>query len=85
MASEDGGTTTVLLDADGRPTDDPARAVRGETTEYDADGRPIGKTSFFLQEGEIRWLPIGELPFLLWVLAAFVVIWFVIALVLRAT
>jgi hypothetical protein len=85
-ATESAATsTTLLLDAEGRPTDDPALAVRGETIEYDAQGRPIGKTSFFLQEGELRWLPIGELPFLLWVLAIFVVIWFAIAIVLRAT
>ena len=85
-ASESAATsTTLLLDAEGRPTEDPALAVRGETIEYDAAGRPVGKTSFFLKEGELRGLPIGELPFLLWVLAIFIVIWLALAIVLRAT
>jgi hypothetical protein len=32
---------TILYDADGKPTDDEALAVRGETVEVDADGNVV--------------------------------------------
>jgi hypothetical protein len=34
---------TVLIDADGNPTDDASRAVRGEIVEFDAEGNIIGR------------------------------------------
>jgi hypothetical protein len=72
----------VYVDAEGRPTDDPAGAVRGELVEYDTDGRPAGRARFFLDRGELPWLPVSEPAFLLWVLAALFVIWLGIGLFL---
>jgi hypothetical protein len=69
-------------DADGRPTDDPAAAVRGEMVEHDAGGQVRRRTRFFLTEEEIPWLPVGEAAFLVWVLAVLVLIWAVIGLIL---
>jgi hypothetical protein len=37
---------------------------------------------FFLDKGEIPWLPVSEPAFLLWVLIALMVIWLVIGVVL---
>jgi hypothetical protein len=72
----------AYTDADGRATNDPAAAVRGEIVEYDAHGAPRRRTRFFLGERELPWLPIGEPAFLLWVLVVLMVIWLVIGLVL---
>jgi hypothetical protein len=74
----------VYLDADGRPTDDSAKAVRGEVVEYDAHGRPARRARFFLDRSELPWLPVSEPAFLLWVLAALFVIWLAIGLFLLA-
>jgi hypothetical protein len=68
------------VDADGRPTDDPARAVRGEVLEYDAHPEPARRTRFFLTRSELPWLPVTEAAFLLWVLALLVIVWVAIAL-----
>ncbi len=70
------------VDAEGHPTDDPVNAVQGEVLEYDADGRPAGRARFFLDRDELPWLPVSEPAFLLWVLAALVVIWLGIGLFL---
>ena len=75
--------STTYVDADGRPTDDPEAAVGGEIAEYDVHGRLFRRTRFFLTQRELPWLPVGELAFLLWVLAALMVIWLVVGLVLR--
>jgi len=73
----------AYTDADGRATDDPAVAVRGEITEYDAHGEPRRLTRFFLHEQEApSWLPFSEAAFLLWVLIALVVAWLVVGLIL---
>jgi hypothetical protein len=72
----------VFVDADGRPTDDSAKAVRGEVLEYDAGGRPERRTRFFLDRSELPWLPVSEPAFLLWVLAALVLVWVGIGLML---
>jgi YD repeat-containing protein len=77
--------TAAYVDAEGRPTDDPEAAVRGEIVEYDAHGRLRRRTRFFLAEREIPWLPVSEPAFLLWVLAALMVIWLAIGLVLGLT
>jgi hypothetical protein len=74
---------TVYYDADGRTTEDPARAVAGEIAEYGPHGRRLRRTRFFLSRSELPWLPFGEAAFLLWALAALLVIWASIGLVLR--
>jgi hypothetical protein len=75
--------TVEYVDADGRPTDDPEAAVRGEVAEYDAHGRLRRRASFFLTERELPWLPVSEPAFLLWVLAALMLAWVVIGVVLH--
>ena len=72
----------AYTDAEGRATDDPAAAARGEIVDYDAQGTPARKTRFFLTEQEMPWLPISESAFLLWVLVALMAVWVVIGLVL---
>jgi hypothetical protein len=78
-------TRVAYVDAEGRETMDPEAAVQGEIVEYDGEGRSRSRTRFFLAEREIRWLPIGEGAFLLWVLVALIVVWLVIGLVLKLT
>ena len=77
-----GSTAVAYTDADGQATEDPAAAVSGEIVEYDAHGRPRRRTRFFLDKGEIPWLPVSEPAFLLWVLVALFVVWLVIGFVL---
>jgi hypothetical protein len=72
----------LYLDAEGSPTDDPRKAVRGEILEHDAAGTPK-RTWFFLDEVEIKWLPFSEGAFLLWVLVLLVCIWVGSAVLLR--
>jgi hypothetical protein len=72
----------AYTDAEGRSTDDPAAAVRGEIVEYDAHGQPRRRTRFFLDQRELPWLPVSEPAFLLWVLIVLMVIWLVIGFVL---
>ena len=73
----------AFTDADGQATDDAAAAVRGEITEYDAHGEPLRRTRFFLLERRaLPWLPVSEAAFLLWVLAALIVAWLVVGLIL---
>ena len=72
----------AYTDAEGFPTDDPAAAVRGEITEFDAHGRPRRRTRFFLDDEALPWLPVSEPAFLLWVLAALIVVWLVVGLIL---
>ena len=76
------GQATVFLDAEGNLTQDPALAVRGEIVEYEEKGGRIRRTWFFVEEVEIKWLPIGESAFLLWVLGLFLGIWLVVGLIL---
>jgi hypothetical protein len=72
-------------DAWGRRTDNPDAAVSGEVAEYDDHGKILRRTRFFLERSELPWLPVAETAFLLWVLAALVLVWVVIAVVLRLT
>jgi hypothetical protein len=74
--------TVLYADAEGRPTEDPDAAVSGEIVEYDVHGRLRRRTRFFLTERELPWLPVSEPAFLLWVLAALMLIWLVIGFVL---
>ena len=64
-----------FLDADGKPTDDPGKAVRGEMVDLDAESKPTRRTWFRLEEVEIKWLPIRESAFLLWVLVLLLAVW----------
>lgn len=77
--------THTYVDLDGRATDDPAQAVSGEVAERDAHGRVLRRVRFFLDRSELPWLPVGEAAFLLWVLAALVLIWACIGIALRLT
>ncbi len=78
-------TTRDYVDGAGRRTDDPEIAVSGEIAERDDHGRVLRRTRFFLDRAELPWLPVGEAAFLLWVLAALVVIWACIGIALRLT
>jgi hypothetical protein len=74
----------VYTDVHGEPTNDAAAAVRGEITEFDGHGRPRRLTRFFLldEDRAPKWLPVSEAAFLLWVLAALIVAWLVIGVIL---
>jgi len=73
---------TAYFDAEGNPTDDPAQAVRGEVLEHDAAEARTRRTWFFFEEVEIKWLPVSESAFLLWVLLGLVLVWFAIGVAL---
>ena len=75
----------AYTDAEGRATDDPAAAVRGELVEYDDDGVATRRTRFFMTERELSWLPVSEAAFLLWVLVVLMVVWLGIGVVLFLT
>lgn len=72
----DSGATSAgfYIDAEGQRTNDPGTAVRGEILEYDGEDHPK-RTWFFLQELEIKWLPMSEAAFLLWVLVLLFAVW----------
>jgi hypothetical protein len=72
----------AYTDADGRPTDDPAAAVAGEFTEFDAHGRPQRKTRFWLDREALPWLPVSEPALLLWVLVGLIGVWLVVGVIL---
>jgi hypothetical protein len=73
----------AYTDADGQTTDNPAAAARGEITEFDAHGEPRRLTRFsLLEQRALPWLPVSEAAFLLWVLAALIVAWLVVGLIL---
>lgn len=78
-----GDKKVVFVDAAGRETDDPGQAVSGEIAVYDAHGRHLRRTRFFLDRSELRWLPVSEPAFLLWVLAVLIAIWACIGIALR--
>ncbi|MGH2932121.1 MAG: hypothetical protein ACRDKK_04590 [Gaiellaceae bacterium] len=75
------GQATVFLDAEGNLTQDPAQAVRGEIVEHEEKGGRVRRTWFFVEEVEIKWLPISESAFLLWVLGLFLGIWLVVGVI----
>ena len=68
----------VYFDAEGNRTEDPAQAVRGEVLEHDAHGRRARRTWFFIEEVELKWLPVTESAFLLWVLVLLLGLWLLI-------
>jgi hypothetical protein len=71
----------TYLDAEGNRTKDPARAVRGEVFEHDAERGRRRRTWFFIEEVEIKWLPVSESAFLLWVLVLLLALWLLIGFV----
>jgi hypothetical protein len=81
-SSEDPRRVKSLLDADGKPTDDPDRAVSGELVEYDPESKRTRRTWFRLEQVEIRWLPVSEPAFLLWVLVVLLAVWLAIGVAL---
>ena len=72
---------TLLVDEQGRRTDDPARAVRGEIVGVDSAGR-IRRAWFFTSQAKLDWLPVNESAFLLWVLVGLLGVWLLIGLAL---
>jgi hypothetical protein len=80
--SEDRRHATSLVDSDGKPTDDPRRAVGGELVEYDAKAKRARRAWFRLEQVEIKWLPVSEPAFLLWVLALLLIAWLAIGVAL---
>lgn len=79
------GRTVVYRDGEGQPTNDPAEAVSGEVIELDVHGRRARRFRFFLERGDLPWLPVSEPAFLLWVLAALVIVWIGLAAYLGVT
>jgi hypothetical protein len=56
-------------------------AARGDVLEP-PEAREGRRLWFQLEDVQVKWLPLGETAFLLWVLAGLVLIWLVVALVL---
>jgi hypothetical protein len=56
-------------------------AGRGELVER-PDAREGRRFWFHVEDVELKWLPVSETAFLLWVLAGLVLVWLVVALVL---
>ena len=56
-------------------------AARGESLEP-PEAREGRRFWFQVEDVQLKWLPLGETAFLLWVLAALVLVWLVVALVL---
>jgi hypothetical protein len=72
--------SSVYFDAEGNRTENAAEAVRGEVVEHDAQAGRTRRTWFFIEEVEIKWLPVSESAFLLWVLLALLLTWLLIGL-----
>jgi hypothetical protein len=77
-----GEHTAAFVDAEDKPTHDPAKAVGGQIVDYDATATPKRRTWFRVEEVEISWLPMTESAFLLWVLVLLVAVWLGIGLAL---
>jgi hypothetical protein len=74
-ASENQQRATSLVDAEGNPTDDLRRAVRGELVEFDPNSKQERRTWFRVEQVDIGWLPVSESAFLLWVLVLLLAVW----------
>jgi hypothetical protein len=85
MARVPGRKESFYVDREGRRTEDPSQAASGEVAEYDDHGRLLRRTRFFLDRSELPWLPVSEAAFLLWVLAALVIVWAGIGILLGLT
>jgi hypothetical protein len=66
---------TSFVDAEGKPTDDARRAVGGELVQYDARSKRARRAWFLIEQVEVRWLPVSEASFLLWVLVLLLAVW----------
>ena len=75
----------VYFDAEGNRTENPAEAVRGEVVEHDPKAGRTRRTWFFIEEVEIKWLPVSESAFLLWILLSLLLTWVLIGLVFGLT
>lgn len=75
----------LYRDGEGQPTSDAAEAVSGEVVELGVHDRDARRIPFFLQREQLPWLPVSEPAFLLWVLAALVIVWVGIAAYLGVT
>jgi hypothetical protein len=64
-----------LVDAEGKPTDDARQAVAGELVSYDARSKRARRAWFRIEQVEVRWLPVSESAFLLWVLVLLLAVW----------
>jgi hypothetical protein len=78
---EPNGHETFLLDEQGRRTDDPARAVRGEIVDVDPAGRRR-RWWFVTSQAKLDWLPVSESAFLLWVLVGLLGVWLLLGFAL---
>lgn len=74
-SSQDQRHATSLVDAEGKPTDDLGRAVRGELVEFDPSSKRTQRVRFRVEQVEITWLPVSESAFLLWVLVLLLAVW----------
>jgi hypothetical protein len=74
-SSEDPRQTASFVDAEGKPTDEARRAVRGELVQYDARSKRVRRAWFRVEQVEVRWLPVSEGAFLLWVLVLLLAVW----------
>jgi hypothetical protein len=74
-SSEDPRRTASFVDAEGKPTDEARRAVRGELVQYDARSKRVRRAWFRVEQVEVRWLPVSEGAFLLWVLVLLLAVW----------
>ncbi len=72
---------TFFVDEQGRPTDDPARAVRGEIVALDSAGRRR-RSWFVSSQAKLDWLPVSESAFLLWVLLGLLGLWLLLGFAL---
>jgi hypothetical protein len=69
---------SAYFDAEGNRTENLAEAVRGEVVEHDPDAGRTRRTWFSFEEVEIKWLPVRESAFLLWVLLVLLLAWVLI-------
>ena len=73
---------TTYFDAESNRTQDPAQTIQAKHHKHDTKNDRTRRTWFFLQEVEIKWLPVSESAFLLWVLLALAAIWVLIGVAL---
>jgi hypothetical protein len=79
-AGRDDGPDRV--DVDGRAADHRAKVVVGQVGELTSAENPVERRRFFLTREQLPWLPVAEAAFLLWILAALVAVWVLVALAL---
>ena len=66
---------TSFVDADGKPTDDRRRAVARRARRVRRATKRTRRTWFRIEQVEIKWLPVSESAFLLWVLVLLLAVW----------